>query len=119
MTPSAADHWRKYVRSASAPTLSTVGPTTASSGEAIAIAFRGRSSTRLFGAMTRGLTTSNRVFPLSDGALLNLTTAAFADRTGTPYREGVTPDEVWDGPSDIGKGSLPLSWLAAQQGCSE
>lgn len=101
------------------PVAVLVGPTTASSGEAIAIAFRGRSSARLFGAMTRGLTTSNRVFPLSDGALLNLTTAAFADRMGTPYREGVTPDDVWDGPADIGKGSLPLSWLAAQQGCSK
>ena len=96
-----------------------VGPTTASSGEAIAIAFRGRSSTRLFGATTRGLTTSNRVFPLSDGSLLNLTTAAFADRTGTPYQNGVTPDELWNGPPDVGKSSLPLNWLAAQPSCAK
>ena len=99
------------------PVAVLVGPTTASSGEAIAIAFRGRLSTRLFGAHTKGLTTSNRVFPLSDGALLNLTTAAFADRTGTPYREGIMPDERWDASSDIGKDSLPISWLAAQRGC--
>lgn len=99
------------------PVAVLVGPTTASSGEAIAIAFRGRSSTRVFGATTRGLTTSNRVFPLSDGSLLNLTTAAFADRTGTPYQNGVTPDELWDGPPDVGKDSLPLNWLAAQPGC--
>jgi C-terminal processing protease CtpA/Prc len=101
------------------PVAVLVGPATASSGEAIAIAFRGRSSTRLFGATTRGLTTANRVFPLSDGSLLNLTTGAFVDRTGTPYQEGVKPDDLWDGPSEVGKGSLPLSWLAAQSGCSK
>ncbi|MDP2321096.1 MAG: S41 family peptidase [Acidobacteriota bacterium] len=101
------------------PVAVLVGPTTASSGEAIAIAFRGRSSTRLFGATTRGLTTSNRVFPLSDGSLLNLTTAAFADRTGAPYQNGVTPDELWNGPPEVGKDSLPLNWLAAQPGCSK
>lgn len=100
------------------PVAVLVGPTTASSGEAIAIAFRGRSSTRLFGAMTRGLTTSNRVFPLSDGSLLNLTTAAFADRAGTPYQDGVPPDEPWSDPTGIEKGSLPLNWLAAQPSCA-
>ncbi|MDP3720392.1 MAG: S41 family peptidase [Acidobacteriota bacterium] len=101
------------------PVAVLVGPTTASSGEAIAIAFRGRPSTRLFGATTRGLTTSNRVFPLSDGSLLNLTTAAFADRTGTPYQNGVTPDELWDSPPDIPENSLPLNWLGAQPACSK
>lgn len=101
------------------PVAVLVGPTTASSGEAVAIAFRGRPSTRLFGAATRGLTTGNRVFPLSDGSWLNLTTSAFADRTGATYLEGVKPDVVWDGPSEVGKGSPPLSWLEAQPGCSK
>jgi hypothetical protein len=93
------------------PVAVLVGPATASSGEALAIAFRGRPSTRLFGATTRGLTTSNRVFPLSDGSLLNLSTAAFADRTGTSYPNGVTPDELWNGPPAVGTGGLPLNWL--------
>lgn len=101
------------------PVAVLVGPTTASSGEAVAIAFRGRSLTRLFGATTRGLTTSNRVFPLSDGSLLNLTTAAFADRMGTQYENGVTPDELWTGPPDVGKDSLPLNWLSAQPACGK
>src|SRR5262249_2705971 len=39
---------------------------TASSGEAVAIAFRGRPKTRSFGQSTAGLSTSNEVFPLSD-----------------------------------------------------
>lgn len=101
------------------PVAALVGPATASSGEAVAIAFRGRSSTRLFGATTRGLTTSNAVFPLSDGSLLNLTTSAFADRIGTPYPNGVTPDELWNGSFDIGANSPPLMWLAKQPGCSK
>jgi carboxyl-terminal processing protease len=100
------------------PVAVLIGPTTASSGEAVAIAFRGRSATRLFGATTRGLTTSNRVFPLSDGSLLNLTTAAFSDRTGTAYQNGVTPDEPWAGP-EVSQDSLPLNWLAAQPACSK
>ena len=70
------------------PVAVLVGPTTASSGEAIAIAFRGRSSSRFFGATTRGLTTANRVFPLSDGSLLNLTTAAFAESDGNALPRG-------------------------------
>ncbi len=101
------------------PVAVLVGPTTASSGEAVAIAFRGRPSTRLFGATTRRLTTSNRVFPLSDGSLLNLTTAAFADRVGTPYQHGVTPDEIWNGSPGVDKDSLPLKWLSAQPACAK
>ncbi len=66
----------------------------ASSGEATVIAFRGRPDTRSFGAATCGLSTSNRGFPLSDGAMLILTTATMADRTGTKYGVPVPPDEA-------------------------
>lgn len=100
------------------PVAVLIGPTTASSGEAVAIAFRGRPATRLFGTTTRGLTTSNRVFPLSDGSLLNLTTSAFADRSGTIYPSGVMPDDLWNGP-DVSRDSVPLNWLRAQSACSE
>ena len=37
---------------------------TASSGEAIVVAFRGRANTRFFGAATRGLPTANASIPL-------------------------------------------------------
>ena len=43
---------------------------TASSGEAVTIAFIGRLNARTFGERTRGLTTSNDQFLLSDGAVL-------------------------------------------------
>ncbi len=43
---------------------------TGSSGEAIAIAFRGRPDTRFFGEHTEGVSTANTVVNLSDGASL-------------------------------------------------
>jgi hypothetical protein len=65
---------------------------TASSGEAIAIAFQGQPRVRFFGHETHGETTANEGFPLSDGANLVLATAVEADRTGKVYLSGITPD---------------------------
>lgn len=70
------------------------GPRTASSGEAVAIAFRGRPDTRSFGLPTAGLSTANGTFPLPDGSMLLLTAAVDADRTGRKYRDKVDPDET-------------------------
>ncbi len=53
----------------------------ASSGEIVAVGFKGRENTKSFGSVTRGLTTCNSQFWLSDYAVLNLTTANIADRT--------------------------------------
>jgi hypothetical protein len=69
------------------------GPRTASSGEVVAIAFRGRPHTRSFGEPTAGLSTANRTLLLPDGAALFLTTAIDVDRTGHRYGEKVDPDE--------------------------
>lgn len=67
---------------------------TASSGEAIAISFKTRPNTRSFGSPTCGLSTANATKVLSDGAVLNLTQGAMADRTKTLYGKQVQPDEV-------------------------
>lgn len=67
---------------------------TGSSGEAIAIAFRGRPETRFFGDHTEGASTANDVVKLSDGASMWLTVGVDADRTGKQYMEGFDPDEV-------------------------
>lgn len=67
---------------------------TASSGEAIAIAFRGRNNTKSFGLPTCGLSTANRGFPLTDGSTLLLTVSTMADRTKKLYGESVVPDVV-------------------------
>ena len=65
---------------------------TASSGEAIAIAFEGRPLSRSFGRHTHGQSTSNQGFALPDGANIVLTTGIEADRTGHVYPDGITPD---------------------------
>ena len=67
---------------------------TGSSGEAIAIAFRGRPETRFYGDHTQGASPANDVIKLSDGASMWLTIGVDADRTGKQYMEGLDPDEV-------------------------
>ncbi|HET7435723.1 MAG TPA: S41 family peptidase [Thermoanaerobaculia bacterium] len=67
---------------------------TASSGEAVVVAFRGRPNTRFFGEPTMGVSTSNEGYPLPDGASILLTTAVFADRNGKQYGAKIEPDEV-------------------------
>jgi len=66
---------------------------TASSGEAVTIAFRARPDTRSFGAPTSGLSTANGSFPLADGALLLIARSLMADRSGTAYGSTVHPDQ--------------------------
>lgn len=76
------------------PVAVLTGSQTASAGEAIAIAFRGRARTRSFGARTAGVSTGNASFALPSGAALGLTTSVMADRAATPYPAGVAPDEA-------------------------
>ena len=75
------------------PVVVLTGPVTGSSSELVAIAFRGRPCTTSMGAATFGVPTGNSAFPLSDGAVLNLTTTFEADRTGHVYPDGpIQPD---------------------------
>ncbi len=75
---------------------------TASSGEAVAISFRGRSHSRFFGEHTCGLSTSNESFRLSDGATLYVTTSVEADRNHNIYDRGIAPD------NPVKQGNIPL-----------
>lgn len=70
------------------------GPKTASSGEAVVIAFSGRPNSRSFGLATAGLSTANVSLGLPDGGALVLTTAIDIDRTGKAFPAGVVPDVV-------------------------
>lgn len=74
---------------------------TASSGEAVAIAFRGRPNTRSFGVPTCGISTANTPFVLSDGTTLQLTTAYMADRNARIYGVAVQPNEVVESEADL------------------
>lgn len=75
------------------PVAVLIGPQTASSGEAVAIAFSGRPVSRTFGLQTKGISTSNDMFDLCDGASLAITVARFVDRHGKVFGGSVQPDE--------------------------
>lgn len=81
-------------RQFAAPVAILLGPNTASSGEAVAIAFAGRPSTRSFGRQSAGYTTANLTTDLSDGAILGVASSWEADRLGREYRHSITPDET-------------------------
>lgn len=93
---------------------------TASSGEAMAVAFRGRPDARSFGTETAGLSTANLGFPLADGAVLSLTVARIADRTGTVHDGPIAPDEVVNAPKGLPDQALEaaVAWLLSQPACT-
>ncbi len=100
------------------------GPRTASSGEVVTVAFRGRPNTRSFGAATGGYTTGNARFVLPDGSALLLTTSVYVDRTGRKYGAEVVPDEPVPSattylPSDSSDAALraATAWLQRASGC--
>jgi len=91
---------------------------TASSGEAVAIAFRGRPDARSFGGVTWGVSTANQAFPLIDGAVIFLTVSTMADRTGVIYGQEILPDEPVAGtktgdPQTDAALDAALQWLSA------
>ena len=96
------------------PVAVLLGPETASGGEALALALGSRPGVRTFGQPTAGLTTANRGFYLSDGALLVLTVAHLADATGESVQGSLLPDETVERLEDA-EGAA-LHWLRSR-GC--
>ena len=70
------------------------GPKTSSSGEVVAVAFRGLPNTRSFGQPTGGYSTGNRQIKLSDGANVLLTVSVYGDRDKNAYDAAIPPDEL-------------------------
>lgn len=66
---------------------------TASSGEAVAVAFKGRPQTRLFGLETAGLVTVTDWTPINTDLFASISVGYYADRNGKIYRNFVEPDE--------------------------
>lgn len=64
---------------------------TASSGEAMAVLFKGYNNARFFGKPSFGVSTGCESFSLSDGSRINLATSVFADRTKRKYGGSVVP----------------------------
>jgi carboxyl-terminal processing protease len=101
------------------PVAVLIGPSTISSGEALAIAFRGRPNTRSFGHLTAGLSTGTGEFVLSDGAWMMLAVCASADRTGQVYGSWIEPDQVVTQRGTEGDPPLQaaIDWLLDQPAC--
>ncbi|GBQ83948.1 hypothetical protein AA14337_2721 [Acetobacter malorum DSM 14337] len=74
------------------PVAVLLGPQTASAGEAVAIALKGRPNTRFFGTATHGQTSGNKSFTLPDGGMLAVAAEFELDRTGKRYEGPVQPD---------------------------
>jgi C-terminal processing protease CtpA/Prc len=86
-----------------------VGKYCTSSGEAIAVAFRGRENTRFLGKPTGGATTSTQSVWMGDGAMLFVTNAIYADRTGAVYGGTLIPDDIIaDSPDELADPRPPL-----------
>lgn len=85
-----------------------LGPRTMSSGEILAIGFKGQRNVRFFGQPSGNFTTANRPYALDNGGRLQLTTSRILDRNGTVQQGPVLPDETSDQPLDAAR-----AWLQA------
>jgi C-terminal processing protease CtpA/Prc len=74
------------------PIVILVGPQTASSGEFLIMAFKGRKNTILLGETTAGFVTVNAGFQVTPETFINLSVGYGADRNGHVYTEAITPD---------------------------
>lgn len=97
---------------------------TASSAEAIAVAFRGRPNTKTFGEATKGAATAPELFTLRNGAKMAVSTKCYADRTDAVYCRSIPPDEkVRDPRQEADKSDRVKEaaerWLAKQPRCRE
>ena len=70
------------------------GSKTSSSGEIVALAFKGKEGALQYGEPTAGFTTANSSYILSDKSMLVLTVSMEADRTGKVYEGALFPDET-------------------------
>lgn len=101
---------------------------TGSSGEALALAFRGRPNTRSYGSSTAGAATANRGSRLPDGANMVVTAGYMADRTGAQSDGRVQPDSLVSVPAPVFPGwpfatdyvaSVARNWVSSRAACRQ
>ncbi|MCC8558121.1 S41 family peptidase [Xanthomonas vesicatoria] len=90
-----------------------IGPHTASAGEMVAIAFRGRPATRSFGQPSAGKTTGNRSVDLPGGGVLAIASSATQDRNAQQLDGALHPDVVSDPQEDAIDAAA--QWLRTQR----
>lgn len=86
-----------------------LGGQTASSGEILALGFKGQANVRFFGQPTAGATTANWSTRLTNGGLIAITTSRILDRAGKVHTGPVMPDERSDQPHEAA-----TRWLATK-----
>ncbi|GEM_PF-618022 len=92
---------------------------TVSSGEFVAVAFKGQKNTKFFGENTGGYTTNTGWEILEDQVVLSISTGVYCDRNGIKYVDNVKPDmhvefEVEnDIKKDVGVNTA-ITWLLDQ-----
>jgi len=97
------------------PVAVLLGPDTASSGEMLALAFRGRPATRSFGQPTAGYSTANMPTRLPGGGMLLLTGSVSVDRNLKGDGGKLKPDVTVGDTEDATKAAR--SWLIEQPSC--
>lgn len=96
------------------------GHKTVSAGEIVALAFKGKEQTYLYGEPTAGLTTANATYSLSDHSMLILTVCQEADHTGRICDGRILPDKYVSSETrelaqqDPVK-TAAINWLQSQQ----
>lgn len=94
------------------------GRRTVSSGEIIALAFKGKEQVYFYGEPTAGYTTANATYTLSDNSMLVLTVCMEADRTGKICEGRIMPDETFTAETHPGSSDAAMSaavmWLGSQ-----
>ena len=74
------------------PVAVLIGTATGSSGEFLAISFKGRSNTIFLGEKTAGYVTATKGFKINDAVYLLISTSYGKDRKGRVYSEVLSPD---------------------------
>jgi C-terminal processing protease CtpA/Prc len=99
-----------------------IGGRTISAGETAALAFKGKTQTCFIGEPTRGLTTANALYPLSDKSMLVLTVCQEADHNGRICQGRIQPDQYIEparttadaDPAKDAAKDAAISWLMGQ-----
>jgi hypothetical protein len=103
------------------PVAVLIGPGTGSSGEFLAIAFKGRKNTVFIGKETAGYVTATQGFKINDAVMLLLSTGYGRDRNGKIYDTALAPDIYNNEPdsfNDIENDKKVLSamkWIKAKR----
>ncbi|MTI73661.1 MAG: peptidase [Stenotrophomonas sp.] len=112
----AADDAGRRLRHPEAPLAVLQSGRTASSGEAIVLALRGRPHSRSFGMPTMGYSTGNVPVTLVDGSTLLLTSTVMKDRNGMGDGSRIAPDVTAAQRAEAMR--LAQAWLLEQPACS-